>query len=188
MRQSYGARVAIKPGTHTIGPAGSELLVKTYREGVAAKAGHDLVIEVTNWEATVDVGEDGSLRSMALSAEPGSLRVRDGGGGAKPLTAKDRGDIEKTIAKVLGPDPITFRSDGASLDGSGRLHVEGELGIGGSSQPAGCELAAAEDGTVGATTALTQSHWGIKPYRGLMGALKVRDSVEVVLGARLPAA
>jgi len=38
------------------------------------------------------------------------------------------------------------------------------------------------------TVALTQSEWGIKPYRGLMGALKVRDSVEVVLDARVPSA
>jgi len=28
---------------------------------------------------------------------------------------------------------------------------------------------------------IVQSEWGIKPYRGLMGALKVRDEVEVIL-------
>jgi hypothetical protein len=33
---------------------------------------------------------------------------------------------------------------------------------------------------------VTQSEWGIKPYRALMGALKVRDTVEVVLDASLP--
>ena len=38
------------------------------------------------------------------------------------------------------------------------------------------------------TIPVTQSAWGIKPYRGLMGALKVRDDVEVVIDARLPAA
>ena len=36
------------------------------------------------------------------------------------------------------------------------------------------------------TATVVQSDWGIKPYRGLMGALKVRDSLEVVLDARLP--
>ena len=39
----------------------------------------------------------------------------------------------------------------------------------------------------GGTIPLTQSDWGIKPYRGLMGALKVRDELEIVLDARLPA-
>ena len=37
------------------------------------------------------------------------------------------------------------------------------------------------------TIRLTQSGWGIKPYRGLMGALKVRDELEIVIDARLPA-
>jgi hypothetical protein len=32
---------------------------------------------------------------------------------------------------------------------------------------------------------VTQSDWGIKPYRGLMGALKVRDEIEVVIAATL---
>ena len=37
---------------------------------------------------------------------------------------------------------------------------------------------------VSGTIALKQSDWGIKPYRGLMGALKVRDEIEVVIAAR----
>ncbi len=40
---------------------------------------------------------------------------------------------------------------------------------------------------VAGTIPLTQSDWEIKPYRGRMGALKVRDSLEIVLDARLPA-
>jgi hypothetical protein len=34
---------------------------------------------------------------------------------------------------------------------------------------------------------VTQSRWGIKPDRGLMGALKVRDEIEVVIAANLGA-
>jgi hypothetical protein len=33
---------------------------------------------------------------------------------------------------------------------------------------------------------VTQSDWGIKPYRGLMGALKVRDTVEIDIDVALP--
>ena len=36
------------------------------------------------------------------------------------------------------------------------------------------------------TLPVTQSEWGIKPYRGMMGALKVRDTLEVVLDVPLP--
>ena len=34
------------------------------------------------------------------------------------------------------------------------------------------------------TVPITQTDWGIKPYRGLMGALRVRDEVEVAIDAR----
>ena len=47
-------------------------------------------------------------------------------------------------------------------------------------------LDAGGDGSVSGTVSVTQSEWGIKPYRGLMGALKVRDDVEVVIAVRLP--
>jgi hypothetical protein len=38
-------------------------------------------------------------------------------------------------------------------------------------------------GAVSATIPLRQSDWGIRPYRGLLGALKVRDEVQVAIGA-----
>jgi hypothetical protein len=43
------------------------------------------------------------------------------------------------------------------------------------------------DGHVTGTLPLTQSNWGIKPYRGMMGALKVRDDLEIVFDVELPA-
>jgi len=180
--------VTITSGTHKLGPDGSTLKVNTYRDGVAAKVGHDLVLEVTTWEATVEVGPDGALSSVALTADPGSLEVLSGEGGAKPLTDKDRADIKQSIGdKVLGTDPITFQSSAASIDGSGKLHAEGELSIAGKSQPGVFDLTAGEDGAVAGTIPLTQSDYGIKPYKAMMGALKVRDSLDIVLAAKLPA-
>ena len=59
--------------------------------------------------------------------------------------------------------------------------MRGELELAGTRRPASFELTAAADGRVRGTLPVTQSEWGIKPYRGMMGALKVRDTVEVVL-------
>ena len=56
----------------------------------------------------------------------------------------------------------------------------------GQSGPATFELSVGDDGHVTATAELVQSDWGIKPYKGLMGALKVRDSLEVVFDGSLP--
>ncbi len=44
----------------------------------------------------------------------------------------------------------------------------------------------AADGRVTGTFLVAQSEWGIKPYRALLGALRVRDTVEVVLDVVLP--
>lgn len=83
-------------------------MVKTYREGVAAKAGHDLIIDVERWEARLEVGEDWSQSSLQLHADPRSLYPREGLHGLKPLTDKDRDEIRKTInRKVPGREPIT---------------------------------------------------------------------------------
>ena len=156
----------------TFGPETGSLQVHTYREGVAAKVGHDLIIEVTSWEGS----DDGGM--LVLTADPRSLEVREGHRGVKPLTDKDRGEIRKTIdAKVLGGQPIAFRS--TRVDGDA---VEGDLTMAGQTRAVQFTLQRA-DGRVRATIPVMQSKWGIKPYRGLMGALKVRDDVEVVLDA-----
>jgi polyisoprenoid-binding protein YceI len=177
--------VTVAPGTHRIGHEAGSLVVKTYREGLAAKAGHDLVIDVTRWHATIDT----AAGTLELSADPRSLEVREGLRGVKPLTDRDRGEIRKNIDdKVLGGQPIEFRSSAVRMpDGPGRLTVEGELSMAGSARPVSAKLDVGGDGRVTGTIALMQSAWGIKPYRGLMGALKVRDEVEIVVDARLPA-
>jgi polyisoprenoid-binding protein YceI len=175
-------------GRHTLGPANATIHVKTYRQGVASRAGHDLVIEVTRWEATLSIDTDWSDAAIELTADPRSLEVREGLHGVKPLTDKDRAEIRKNIdEKVLRGAPIKFRSSRLEpLDDGSRVKVTGDLEMAGATRPIAFELGVAADGTLDATAALTQSAWGIKPYSALMGALKVRDELDVVSSARLP--
>src|SRR6266567_522230 len=42
-------------GEHEIGPWNGHLILRTFREGVAARAGHDLVIEATRWQGTITI-------------------------------------------------------------------------------------------------------------------------------------
>ncbi len=154
------------------GPDTGKLEVHTYREGVAAKVGHDLIIEVTKWAASDDGG------ALELTADPKSLVVREGNRGVKPLTDKDRASIQKTIEKdILGSSEIGFTSK--SVDGG---TVKGDLTIAGRTQPVEFDLRRDGD-RARATISVVQTRWGIKPYRGFMGALKVRDDVEIVLDA-----
>ena len=88
-----------------VGPADATLTVKTYREGVAAKVGHDLIIVVGRWSAKI--ADDGAIE---LTADPRSLEIREGLRGAKPLSDRDRKQILENIdQKVLGSSPIEFR-------------------------------------------------------------------------------
>ncbi len=168
------------PGRHELGPGAGTLVVKTFRAGVAAKVGHDLVIEVTRWSAVVDDG------SVTLTADATSLQVREGRNGLKPLTAKDHNDIRSNIEeKVLGGRPITFTGSALDDDASG-VAASGELSIGAVTRPVSATLARTPDGRLQGTIPLRQSDFGIKPYKGLMGALAVRDEVEIVLDLAAP--
>ncbi len=179
----------ISAGTHQLGPDSGSLQVKTYRDGMASKLGHDLTFEVTKWEATVTVAEGGALSSIELSADPHSLEVRDATGGAKALSDKDRDEeIPKSIDdKVLEGEPISFSSTEAQLEqDAGTLSASGELTMAGETKPVSAQLTVDPDGHVTGTIPLTQSEWGIKPFKAMMGALKVKDQVDVVIDARLP--
>jgi len=175
--------MGIQEGTHTIGPDNGTLTINTTREGAAAKAGHDLVIEATSWDGTVDLGDS---PSVSVNVDPSGLQVREGKGGAKPLGDDDKQDIQKSITgDVLGSDKITFQSTEADLDGG---KVSGDLSIAGQSQPIDVPLQVSDDGTVSASMKVKQSDYGIKQFSALMGALKVGDEVAVQIEAKLPAA
>ena len=173
--------MAIDAGTYKFGPDNATLSVHTTRAGAAAKAGHDLVIDVTSWDATLEVGDSTSLQ---LSADSTSLHVREGKGGAKKLDEDDKQDMRKTIDKeVLKKQDITFTSTSCEHSNGG-LKVSGDLELVGTTKPVSFELSES-GGTLTGSATLKQSDWGIKPYSALFGALKVNDEVEVVVEGQL---
>ncbi len=168
----------IDAGTHTIGPSNGSLKVKTGKEGAAAKMGHDLVLGVNSWEATV---EGGDSPSISLTADPGSVEVIEGSGGAKPLSDKDKGDIKKSITgKVLGSSQITFKSSSVE-DG----RAQGDLSIAGKSSSVSVPLQVG-GGKISGSLTLSQKDFGIKQFSAMMGALKVKDQVTVEFEGQVP--
>jgi Fe-Mn family superoxide dismutase len=175
--------MAIPPGTYRLGPKDGTLSVNTTRTGAAAAAGHDLLIHVIGWEATLEVGDE---TAISLSADPTSLRVREGTGGMQPLGYEDKASIEQTIdEEILLRRGIEFRSTSVR-ETDGGLAVEGELELAGETRPVAFDVAV-DGGAVRARVVVTQTTWGITPYTGLFGALKVADDLEVGLEATLPA-
>ena len=163
------------------GPDNAKLTIRTARTGGAAKAGHDLVIEVESWQATLDLE---ATPALTLSADSRSLRVLEGSGGIKSLTESDKGDIKKTIDKeVLKGCDIEFRSSEVR-ETAGGLSVRGELSLHGKQAPVTFDLATGEEGRVSGSATVTQSAFGMKPYSALFGALKVADDVTVEIDGK----
>ncbi len=171
-----------------IGPDNGTLTVHTSRAGVAARAGHDLTIEVTRWSGVLEL-DPSDLGSATLEAtiEAGSFEIRDGSGGMKPLSDSDRADIKGNLAsKVLHPDrfpSITFKSTSAMAVGGG-VTVNGDLTLVGATKPLGINLTIDGD-TASGVARIDQPQWGIRPFTALMGALKVAPEVEVRAQVRL---
>jgi polyisoprenoid-binding protein YceI len=177
--------MGLATGSYAIGPATGALTVHTGRGGFGARAGHDLVIEVTRWTGTAHIDADRiEASSVEVVVEATSLEVREGKGGALPLLAINKSEIAKTIDKVLNTErhpEIRFRSAAVAPTADG-FSVHGNLTIAGVTRPA--ELTVSVDlhagrprGTV--TTTVIQSDFGIKPYSAMLGALKVLDPVEI---------
>ena len=180
--------MSIEPGTYRLRPGNGTLSVRTGRTGAAAKAGHDLLLHVTAWQATLEVGEDPAQTSIVLDADATSLRVREGTGGMQALGDDDKASIEETIDDdVLKRQGIEFRSTTVqtAADGS-RISVQGELTLVGKARPIAFDLTVDDDGKLSGSAVVKQTDWGITPYSALFGALKVSDEVEVVIDASLP--
>jgi superoxide dismutase, Fe-Mn family len=179
--------VPIQPGTYKIGPKNGTLSVRTGRTGGAAKAGHNLLIHVTAWQATLEVGEDPAQTSIVLDADATSLRVREGTGGMQALGDDDRASIEETIdEEVLKRQGVEFRSTAVQTADGGGISVQGELTLVGEARRIAFDLTVDDDGKLSGSVVVKQTDWGITPYSTLFGALKVTDEVEVVIDASLP--
>jgi len=171
-------------GTFQLGPDDGRLLLRTGRSGLGRRAGHDLTIEATRWSAAVEAREPRSASSVEVTVEVDALEVREGTGGAMPLSENDRAEIRKNLRKTLdsGRHPqITFVSTAVGDDA-----VEGDLTIMGRTKPVRIG-AAPEGGRVRGSVTVTQTRWGIKPYSAFFGALRLADDVEVEFDLKLPA-
>ena len=156
------------------------MIVKTGRAGLAARAGHDLTIEITDWSARVTIPDDGvAAAQITAELDLGSLAVREGTGGAKPLTDKDRGDIAKTARTILRQPAASFTSTRVVPAGSSSGAIEGTLSLNGRSQPVRLQVTSPAPGRYRGGTTVKQTDFGITPYTGFFGALKLRDEIGI---------
>lgn len=180
--------MALAPGTYALEPPNARLTIRTARRGAASKAGHDLLIEVQTWGATVQIDADPARSVFELNADSRSFKVLEGTGGVKPLGEKDKDAIVQTVNdEILKGTPITFRSTAVRPDGGGRCHVTGDLELLNGISLVAFDLDIGDDGRLTGNATVTQSEWGIKPYTALFGALKLADDVQIAVEGTLQA-
>jgi len=149
---------------------------------MAASVGHDLVIELTRWSAELTAAGEATGSSLVAKLDLNSLSVREGTGGIKPLTDRDRRDIAFNARKQLSADrypEAVFTSSSVSPDDKGGGAVDGILTLLGVDRPLRLSIVDEGAGRYRGTARVVQSEYGIKPYSAMLGALKVRDAIEV---------
>jgi len=179
--------MALRPGRYPLGPDRGRLIVRTFRDGLAATAGHDLTIEIPRWSGELTATEEMPQAGLTLRFDLGSLVVREGAGGLKPLSDRDRREIAVTARKVLGADRFpqaSFTADGFTADDGG-WQVSGSLTIRGQTRPVRLQARETADARFRVTGSVVQSEFGIKPYTAFLGALRVRDAVDIEAEAEL---
>ena len=170
----------VPEGTFDIGPKTGRLLLRTGREGVAAKVGHDLTITFDAWSGRLVLDGDASTMAVTATIETDSIKILDGTGGALPLTDSDRDEIRKTALRLLETDRFpsaTFTSTAVSRTDDGGA-IEGTLTIRGETVPVTVAVVP-DGGDWRGRTSVKQSSFGIKPYRAFFGALRLADEIAI---------
>jgi polyisoprenoid-binding protein YceI len=159
--------------------------VRIYREGLAKAVGHDLVVEVGEWSASANVGEDPTNTTITATAQVDSLDPIEGVGGVKPLSDADKSEIKKNIRKVLTSPEISFESSSVKVAGNSAT-VSGNLTIMGRSEVIDCPMTES-GGKIKGSFSVLQTRWGIKPFTAMLGTLRVADRVHVEFEVDSPA-
>jgi polyisoprenoid-binding protein YceI len=180
--------MAVHAGRYQLGTDQGRILLHTFRDGLAAQAGHDLTIEITRWSGELTVNADLSPADLTARLDLNSLTVREGTGGLKPLTDRDRREIAVTARKTLAVDrhpEATFAATKFEPGADDGGTITGTLTVAGAAWPLKLQVSSAGPDQYHVTTSIVQSAHGIKPYTGFFGTLRVRDAVEVDLDVDL---
>jgi polyisoprenoid-binding protein YceI len=183
--------MTVAKGTHNIGPQDGKVLVNVWKDGVAAKMGHDLTLEAKSWSGKADIDpDDPSSSSVQVTIDPSSLAVVEAKGGASALSESDKQKILDSLNKTLQTNrhnEITFES--TAVSGSApRVSLKGDLSIAGQTKPVTLDLDVDDSGHLTGKTSFNQTQFGIKPFSAMLGALKIKDNVDISVDVQLPTA
>ncbi len=176
--------MSLKAGTYSLNGNSGKMSVYTYKEGLLSKLAHDLLIDVKNFKVNLNVPEAGlTSGSLEVELQADSVKVdcamKNGERQPDTLKEKDIADIEKDMAKkVLHPDKyptVNFCSKEIKEKEAG-YHVNGELILHGVTKTIDFDIDTNGDNLKGRFSIL-QKDYGIKPFKALMGTLKIKNEI-----------
>ncbi len=161
-------------------PEQSDCFVHVYREGALAAVGHDLRLRVTGFR--IEIGGEPAVRAEFRAD---SLRVvgvlRGGGVDEEEPSPRDRREIEENVRRDIleaGRYPVmTFRSRSVARSGE-EVRIAGRLDLHGVVRDIEFPVRW-EAGRAVARVRIHQPDFGIRPFRALLGALRVKPDVLV---------
>jgi polyisoprenoid-binding protein YceI len=186
--------VGASPGlsaSFKVDPAQSSLVLQLFKDGVAARLGHDHVVHARVFSGTVVYDpRRPEASSVQVAVEAGSLIADDPGtrrkfGLAGEPSASDRAEIDKAmkaegqLAAARFPS-MTFTSSAIATQPDGRFLVTGRLTIRGVTNELTFPARMSVEGAQlrgRAQLKFKQSSFGYPPYSALLGAIKNKDEV-----------
>jgi hypothetical protein len=161
--------------------------VRVFKQGLLSAVGHDLALRA----ATLTIELDEATGRGAVRVDARALKVEHALAGGRPApSALSRDDIH-TIERNIVEDvleaarwpEIVFQIDAAERAADG-ARVSGRLSLHGRERPLELRLRKEGDRLRGQVR-LEQPDFGIRPFRALLGALKIKP--EVVVEVDVPA-
>src|SRR5262249_184089 len=149
--------MVVGAGQHRLGPDRGRILLRTFRDGLAAQAGHDLTIEATPWSGELGGNDDLSPASLEGRIHPAAPAPPD----------RARREIAVTARKVLsaGPHPeAVFAADGFQPAADGGGEISGTFTLRGQSRPLRLQVKQTGTDRYHAEGQVVQSDYGIKRY------------------------
>lgn len=167
-------------------PNSADCFVFTYKEGLLSSMAHDLRLKVARFTLKI------TPESVQGRWDAGSLQVdttmRDGREAPGLLGPRDLEKIARTIREdVLKSDrhpEIVFKSESVTIAGelatASTAAIRGTLTLAGRAKTIAISARRAGDRWLAEVT-LHQPDFGVKPYSAMLGALKIKPDVKVLV-------
>ena len=175
-------------GIYCLTPSSGNLFIYTFKEGMFSTMSHDLLINVTDFKISLDV-PDGDMTSSSFNLEvnSNSLKVicamKKGKRHFGALKNKDKAEIkelmEKDVLHTSIYSTINFCST-AIQQKEGHYLIKGDLSLHGIKRSIVFKANSSDNGkNFKGAVLLAQTHYGIKPFKALMGALKIQNKIKI---------